>query len=125
MKKYLPLALFLGFLFISIVTFINSKPSSKNARVYKIVKEYSPYYFQKSFGGLKILSKEDKNFKEEPENTKLFKRFEELERNWGKKHLKIKDNKLEIYDNSNKLLKTVELKTKDEVDFVHRYYGVK
>jgi len=123
-SKYLPFALFLGFLFIGIVTFFASKPSPKNARVYKIVREYSPYYIEKTLGGLRIRKRGDKEFKEEPANTEFFKRFEYLERDWGQKHLKLNGNKLTIVDNK-KVLKTIKLKDTNELNFVKKYYGVK
>lgn len=123
-SKYIPVALFLGFLFISIVTFMASKPTPKNARVYKIVKEYSPYYIEKTLGGLRIRKKGDKDFKEEPSNSDFFKRYEFLEKEWGRKHLKLNGNRLTIVDNG-KELKSIKLKNANELNFVKRYYGVK
>ena len=124
-KKYLPFALFLGFLLFGLSAFLQSKPSSKNARVYKVVKEYSPFYLDKRFGGLQIMSKEDSSFKEKPNNMTLFKEFERLEKEWGKKHLKLENNTLLILDNSGKTQSTLTLNNKDEIEFVHQYYGVK
>ncbi len=124
LSSFLPFALFLAFLVAGFVAFIQSKPSHKEARVYKIVKEYSPYYIEKSFGGLKILSKKDKDFKEEPSNQQFFKRFEELEKEWGRNHLRLKGNILEIVEN-NKVLKSIELKNRKEIEFIRNYYGVK
>ncbi len=123
LSKYLPVALFLGFLFIGLVTFFISKPTPKNARVYKIVKEYSPYYIEKTLGGLRIRKKGDKEFKEEPTNADFFKRYEFLEREWGQKHLKLRGNRLFIINNG-KNLKSIELKDANEINFVKKYYGV-
>jgi len=123
LSRYLPTALFLGFLFIGLATFFASKPTAKNARVYKIVREYSPYYLEKTLGGLRIRKKGDKEFKEEPTNSELFRRFEFLEKQWGQKHLKLDGNRLSIMQDG-KPLKSIELKSSDEVSFVKRYYGV-
>ncbi len=123
-NKYLPIALFIGFLIFGLSAFLESKPSSKNARVYKAVQHYSPYYLDKRFGGLQIMSKEDPSFKEKPNNMTLFKEFERLEREWGKKHLKIKNHILVISDNNGTQLSTLELQTKEENAFVHHYYGI-
>jgi len=123
-SKYLPIALFLGFLFIGLTTFFASRPTQKNARVYKIVKQYSPYYIEKTLSGLRIKNKKDKEYKEEPTNAEFFTRYEFLEKSWGKKHLKLTDKTLQIIDN-NKTLKTIELKNQDEISFVKNYYGVK
>ena len=63
-KKYLPFALFAGFLFLGLMAFKESKPSQKNERVYTTVKKYSPYYTDQRFGGIQIMSKEDTEFQE-------------------------------------------------------------
>ena len=122
-RRYFPIFLFFAFLILSILAFYQAKPSAKNQRIYAIIKEYSPYYLEKRLGGLRILSKEDKEFKEEPSSIDIFKRLEELEREWGKRHLKLKGNKLLILKD-NKIVKEIELKNKDEIEFVKRYYGV-
>ena len=123
-NKFLPIALFLGFLFIGLTTFFASRPTQKNARVYKIVKEYSPYYIEKTLSGLRIRNKKDKEYKEEPTNAEFFTRYEFLEKDWGSKHLKLTGKTLHITDDG-KEVKTVELKSKDETNFVKNYYGVK
>jgi len=123
-KKYLPLALIIGFILFGLDAFFQSKPSSKNKRVYKTVQKYSPYYLDKRFGGLQIMSKEDPKFKETPNNMTLFKEFERLEKKWGKKHLKIENNQLVIRDNNGSQLSTLFLQTKEELDFAHNYYGI-
>ena len=105
-NKYLPIALFLAFFIFGLNVFLQSRPTAKNERVYKIVKEVSPYYIEKRFGGLEILKKDDKEFKEKPSNEAFFKRFEELEREWGSKHIKISNNKAVIVDDSGKSVKT-------------------
>ncbi len=125
LSKFLPFTLFLAFFLIGFATFINSKPSHKNERVYKIVRKYSPYYIEKTFGGLIIKKKGDDKFKKEPDNANFFKEFEALEKKWGEGHLKLEGNSLNILDDSGKIVKKVELKNKDEINFVHKYYGVK
>jgi hypothetical protein len=125
LNKILPIALFLAFFLFGLNVFMQSRPTPKNARVYKIVKEFSPYYIEKRFGGLEILKKDDKEFKEKPSNEAFFKKFEELEREWGKKHIKIENSSAIIVDNSGKELKRFKIKNKDERDFLARYYGVK
>jgi len=124
MRKFLIPALFLGFLFIGINALIQSKPSPKNARVYKTVQQFSPYTLEKRFGGLQIINKEDPEFKEKPNNMTLFKEFERLEKTWGKKHLKLSNDQLIIMDNNGTIVHTLKLQAKDEVEFVHRYYGI-
>ncbi|OQX78151.1 MAG: hypothetical protein B6D54_00170 [Epsilonproteobacteria bacterium 4484_65] len=124
LKKYLPLALMLGFLAIAISAYIQSKPSHKNARVYTTVKQYSPYYTDQRFGGIQIMSKEDANFKEKPDNMALFKRLDELEKAWGQKHLKLENNTLIILDNNGTQQATLPLNTQEEINFTHHFYGI-
>jgi len=124
LKKYLPLALMLGFLAIAISAFIQSKPSHKNERVYATVKKYSPYYTDQRFGGIQIMSKEDADFKEKPDNMVLFKRLDELEKAWGQKHLKVENNLLIILDNNGTQQATLPLQTQEEIDFTHHFYGI-
>ncbi len=124
LKKYLPFALFLGFLIFGLDAFLQSKPSPKNKRVYQAVQKYSPYYLDKRFGGLQIMNKEDSEFKIKPNNMTLFKEFERLEKEWGKKHLQLKENQLIIVDNNGSQLSTLPLQDKKEIDFIHHYYGI-
>ncbi len=124
LKKYLPFALFTGFLFLGIMSFMESKPSHKNERVYKAVKKYSPYYMDQRFGGIQIMSKEDSEFKEKPKNMVLFKRLDELEKAWAKKHLKLENNILIILDNNGTQLSSLPLNTQEEINFTHTFYGL-
>ena len=123
-KKYLPIALLIGFVLFGLSAFFQSKPSAKNERVYKTVQQYSPYYMDKRFGGLTILNKEDSEFKEKPNNMTLFKEFERLEKTWGEKHLKIENNTLIILDNNGSQQAKLVFQNKEESDFAHKFYGL-
>jgi len=124
LKKYLPMALMLGFLALGISAFMQSKPSTKNERVYTTVKKYSPYYTDQRIGGIQIMSKEDADFKEKPDNMDLFKRLDELEREWAKTHLKFENNVLIILDNNGTQQATLPLNTQEEINFTHTFYGI-
>jgi hypothetical protein len=104
---------------------MQSKPSEKNERIYTIVKKYSPYYFNKRFGGIQILNKEDKDFKVKPTNMELFKEFANLEKSWAKKHLKIKNNTLIIFNNDKVKQLSIKILSKEEKEFINNYYGIK
>ncbi len=124
MKKYLPIALVLGFLLFGLDAFMQSRPTPKNERVYRTVQKYSPYYLDKRFGGLQILNREDPEFKEKPDNMTLFKEFERLEREWGKTHLKIMNGQLLILDNNGSQRTVLPLQNSEEITFIHQYYGI-
>jgi len=125
LRKYLPLALLLGFLVYGLDAFFQSRPSHKNARVYKTEQKYSPYYLDKRFGGLEILNREDPEFKEKPNNMTLFKEFERLEKLWAKTHLKLSQNNLIISDNNGTQLNTLKLQSPEELLFIQNYYEIR
>jgi hypothetical protein len=124
MKKILFIALGLGFLFFGVSAYLQSKPAPKNERIYQLIKPYSPYYLDKRFGGLQIMSKEDKEFKEKPNNMEVFHRLEALEKKWGKSHLVLQGESLNIKDNNNSVSKTIPLENQKELDFIHAFYGI-
>lgn len=124
-KKFLPVTVILAFFLFGLDAFFQSRPSDKNERVYKAVQLYSPYYLDRRFGGLQIMSKENTDFKEKPTNSTLFREFTRLEREWAKTHLKIQNNNLIISDNNGTTLSTLPLKNKEELAFVHNYYEIR
>lgn len=124
MKKFLPIAIILGFFLFGLDAFFQSRPSEKNERVYKTVQTYSPYYLDKRFGGLQIMNKENPDFKEKPTNATLFKEFSRLEKEWAKTHLKIDQNTLVILDNNGTQVSSLLMQSIEELDFVHSYYGI-
>lgn len=124
MQKYLIWALAAGFLILGGTAYFKSMPSSKNKRVYQEIKKYSPYYLDKRVTGLDIKSKENPEFKESPDSTELFHRLDALEKEWGGKHLKLQNSQLAILDDNGTIQTTIPLQNQDELDFVHRFYGI-
>jgi len=123
MQKYLFIALSLGLLLMAMIAFQKGKPTSK-APIYKELKEYSPYYIDKRFGGLQIMSKRDENFKEKPDNIEVFHRLDFLEKEWGKTHLKIEENQLIVLDDNGSELTKLPISTQLDSDFLHKFYGL-
>ena len=123
MQKYLFMAIGLGLIFMSIMAFQEGKPSLK-APIYKEVKQYSPYYLEKRFGGLQIRNKENEKFKEKPVNVELFRRLEYLEKTWGQTHLKIKETQLTVLDNNGTNVATIAINNEQDAQFLHSYYGI-
>ena len=102
----------------------DAKPTQKDQKIYKEVKEYIPFYLEKRLGGFSILSKED-DIKEKPPITEVYHRLEQLEKGWGMSHLKLVENKLEVYDNNKTKIKTIPNLTQDDIKWVKVYFGVK
>ncbi len=123
-SNYLLPALLVGFFLFGLSAFLQSKPQHKNTRIYKAVQRYSPYYFEKRFGGLEILSKTDPNFKQKPSNMAVFETMAQLERAWAQKHLVIQDDTLLIRD-THSIVDQIPIKTSDERHFIEHYYGIK
>jgi len=123
MKKYLFPALAIALTFMMVMAFQQAKPTPK-APIYKEVQKYSPYYLDKRFGGLQIMSKTDEKFKEKPTNMEVFHRLEYLEKEWAKTHLKIVDNQVLIFDNNGTEVVKLPIKTKEDSSFLHSFYGI-
>jgi len=124
MSKYLPFALFAAFFFAALVAFMQSRPTPKNARIYRTVKPCSPYYLKQRLGGLSIRSKTDPSFKLEPDNAELFHTLEALEKKWAKKAMKRHGDTLIVYDVNGTICAEITLQNDDERAFVNNYYGV-
>jgi len=123
MKNYLFIALTLGMTFLAFMAFQEAKPSTKSP-IYKEIQKYFPYYLDKRFGGLQIMSKEDKEFKEKPVNMELFHRLEFLEKAWGKVHLTIKEKQVVVFDNNHTQIATIPLNNQEDTNFMHTFYGI-
>ncbi len=122
MSKKIFVVLIVVFSFLSFVAFRNAIPEAKNKEVMNSLAPYIPYRLEKRLGGLNIINTKTKEV-EKPSNDVVFKRLDELEKKWGKKHLSLKNDKLSIYKDG-KIIKTITLKNKKEIDFVHRFFGI-
>ena len=123
MKNYLFMALTVGMTLMAIIAFQEAKPTPKTP-IYKKIQNYSPYYIDKRFGGLQIMSKEDKDFKEKPTNMELFHRLEFLEKAWAKNHLKVTNNTVIVSDNNGTELTSILISTDEDKEFIHSFYGI-
>ena len=111
-------------IFLTVAAFIMGRPSYRDARIYPIVRKYTPFIVENGLGGLKIKRKDDPNFKEEPDAVNFYHRLNELERKWAKSHLRVKNSTLIILDDNSSIAKKVKLKSEKEKKFVRDYYGV-
>ena len=123
MRKYLFPALAIALTFMAITAFQQAKPTPK-APIYKEITKYSPYYIDKRFGGLQIMSKIDENFKEKPTNMEVFHRLEFLEKEWAKTHLKVLNQKVIVLDNNKTEIATIAISSDKDEKFIHNFYGI-
>lgn len=123
-KKLLIFAFFAIFMFLGIMALKEGMPSPKSERVYAILQKHMPYTLEKRVGGYSIVSSET-GIKEKPPAKDLFLRLDQLEKLWGKDFLKLDNDFLVILDkNKNEIIK-IELKTKEEKDWVKSYFEFK
>jgi hypothetical protein len=124
MKKYLFWALGAGFIFLGFTAYLESIPEEKSSRIYGEIKKYSPYYIDKRFGGLQIMSKDDKEFKEKPTNIQVFHRLDELEKGWGREHIKLSNSSISIVDENGTTIANIAIESEEEIAFIHKFYGI-
>ena len=123
MSKKIFIGLIFIFIFLSFVAFQGAMPESKNKRVQNILKPYLPYTLEKRLGGLTIVNKKT-GAKEKPNNDIVYKRLDELEKKWGKRYLVLKSNTLNIINDQNVTIKTINLNNKKEMDFIHHFFNL-
>lgn len=122
-SNLLLLGFFLGFIIIGGLAMKDSMPQDKDKRVYAAMKPYMPYELEKRIGGFYIVTKMTGD-KEKPPATEVMIRLDELEKEWGKTHLKLEGQTLVILDNKSKVVKKLELNDHLEVKWVKEFFGI-
>jgi hypothetical protein len=119
--------LFLGVVFamfvLGFIAIQKATPAAKADRIYKEIKVYSPYKFEKRIGGLAIINVKTGE-KEKPNAADALYRMDDLDRQWGKKHLKIVDNELVVLGDNNQTLTKIFIQTPKEKEWVKKFYGI-
>ncbi len=120
-------AILAGVIFAAIVMGVLSMqramPDAKNERMYKEITKYSPYYMEKTIGGLSIIDKRDGR-KEKPSAADVMHRMDELQKEWGKEHLKVVENDLIIMGENNQTIVKVFIQEQNERKFLKEFYGL-
>lgn len=125
MKKILLLlGFFTIFITLGILALKDGMPSQKNERVYQILQEHMPYTLEKRVGGYSIVSKVT-GIKEKPPAKDLFLRLEQLEKMWGKEFLKLENSNLIVFSKDEKKKIVIQLRNKDEINWVKNYFQLK
>jgi hypothetical protein len=104
-------------------SYTKSYTSTKTRQLYKAIKVYSPYKFEKSLGGLTIINTKTGD-KEKPDAADTLYRMDELEQKWGKKHLRLSNNTLIIVGDNNQTLTEIFLQDDKEKSWVKKFYGI-
>jgi hypothetical protein len=122
-SKYLGIALGLGFFLIALVVFIRAQPQSRDTRVYHALKPYIPYKIEKKMSGL-FIRNTITNEKIEPSNAEVYNVLDNLEKDWGEKHLRVQGNILTVVDDKNKTVATITLQNEHERNYIHTFFGL-
>ena len=98
-------------------------PDTKSDRIYSAIHVYSPYKVEKRIGGLTIIDSRT-GTKEKPSAAEFYHRVDEVEKEWGSKHLKIENNDVLILGENNQTVVKIFLETEKEKKFVQSFYGI-
>jgi len=121
-KILLLIAFSLIFVFLGVSAMRDSMPEARNKRVYTLLKPYIPYVLEKRVQGLSIVDRDTK-VKEEPPSSQVYLRLDQLEKQWGKKYLKLDKNTLNIYNKDKKVVKKIKL-DKEELKWVKTFFSL-
>jgi len=127
MKMSAKQGVFIGFLFaffiLGFIAIQKATPAAKADRIYKEIKLYSPYKFEKRVGGLAIIDVRD-GTKEKPPAADALYRMDELDQKWGKKHLKVVGNDVIVMGDNNQTITKIFIESKKEREWLHNFYGI-
>jgi len=122
-KKGLLFGFLFAFFVMGFVAMQRAMPEAKEDRIYKAIKVYSPYELEKRIGGLTIINKQT-GIKEKPSAADVLHRVDELEKEWGKTHLRVQDSDLIVLGDNNQTIVKIFIETKKEREFLKRFYGI-
>jgi len=122
-KKTLFLGVLFAFFVMGFIAMQRAIPNPKEDRIYKAIKIYSPYKLEKRMGGLSIVDKRNGR-KEKPSAAEVLLRMDELDKEWGKSHMKIENNDLIIMGENKQVLIKIFIETEKERKFIQTFYGI-
>ncbi len=122
-KKGLLVGFLFAFLVLGVLSMKRAMPEPKEERIYQELKVYMPYEIDKYAGGLAIIDKRDGR-KEKPDAAEVFLRLDELEKIWGKKHLRVEKNIVVITGENNQSIGRLKIQTQKEKDFLKTFFDI-
>jgi hypothetical protein len=122
-KKWLIIGVVFAAIIMGVLSMKRAMPDMKNERMYKEIKIYSPYMFEKRIGGLTIVDKRDGR-KEKPSAAEVHLRMDELNKEWGATHLRVENSDLIIVGDNNQTIVKIFIETQEERAYLHNFYGL-
>lgn len=123
MKKGLIIGIVLAFFILGFISMQRAMPEHKEERIYNAVKVYMPYKLEKYIGGLSIVDIRD-GHKEKPDAASVYHRLDELEKNWGAKHLRVVNNELYVMGENNQSITKIFIETQKEREWLKNFFGI-
>jgi hypothetical protein len=111
-KKWLIIGVVFAAIIMGVLSMKRAMPDMKNERMYKEIKIYSPYMFEKRIGGLTIVDKRDGR-KEKPSAAEVHLRMDELNKEWGATHLRVENSDLIIVGDNNQTIVKIFIECQD------------
>lgn len=122
-KKGLLFGFLFAFLVLGVISMQRAMPEAKEERIYKAIKLYSPYQLEKRVGGLTINNTQT-GIKEKPSSADVLHRLDELDKEWGKSHLRVQNSDILILGENNQTVATIFIETNKEREFIKNFYGI-
>ena len=122
-KKGLFLGVLFAFFVLGFIAIQKATPNAKENRIYKEIKIYSPYQFEKRIGGLTIINKITGE-KEKPNAADVLYRMDDLDKSWGKKHLSVVANDVIVLGDNNQTITKIFIQTQKEREWVKKFFGI-
>ncbi|MBA1433222.1 MAG: hypothetical protein FAF04_06455 [Epsilonproteobacteria bacterium] len=122
-KRGIFLGVIFAFFILGFIAIQKATPTAKADRIYKEIKVYSPYKFEKRMGGLTIVNTKTGE-KEKPDAADALYRMDDLDKQWGKKHLKVVGNDVFVLGDNNQTVTKIFIETKKERDWLHSFFGI-
>ncbi|MEN4052204.1 MULTISPECIES: hypothetical protein [Sulfurimonas] len=122
-KKGIFLGVMFAFFILGFIAIQKATPNEKEARIYKEIKVYSPYKFEKRMGGLTILNVKTGE-KEKPNAADALYRMDDLDQQWGKKHLRVEGNEVVVIGDNNQTITKIFIQTQKEREWLHNFFGI-
>ena len=124
MKRAVFIGMAIAFFILGFISLQRAMPEHKSERIYKEISLFSPYEFKKAIGGLHIVNTATGE-KEKPDAASVMHRMDELQKEWGKKHLKVTKDAVIVYNDKGVEIKKIAFENEQEKKWVEKFYGVK
>jgi hypothetical protein len=122
-KKGFFLGMLFAFFTLGFIAIQKATPDAKADRIYKEIKVYSPYKFEKRMGGLAIIDTRT-GTKEKPNAADALYRMDELDQKWGKTHLRVEGNQLHVLGENNQTVAKIFIQDEQERSWLKKFYGI-